>query len=258
MPEEQPDLRPTDVSETSVANEPASDSTFASEVEEPRLSIQHLMIWAVCVAVSCSGYRSLNQAMDYVPDGFDTIALATHGLMHGSGLAGLVLFIRRRIRRQAFPRHPGEILWLMIGFQAVGEFVRYSQVLMPQEAVPVALLVYGIAGLVFWCGFYLYAIFRCRERRWKIVFAVIPAVHVACSILFVSAVRSVGVTGVQKLYAGFYCGQGLFIMLAVAVVVAMDARRSQRRPWTHWVGILLILCQFFSKAIALAIAFPGG
>lgn len=248
MSQEQPDLSPN-------ASDPPSDSPFASEPEEPQLSIQHLMIWAVCVAVSCSAYGSLIRATDVTLDAFETMLLATRGMMHGTGLAGLVLFITRRVRQRVFPRYAGEMLWLMIGIQAVVELARHLAAFLVRPSwLPTTLMVFGLANLVVWAGFYLYAILHCKERRWKMVFVLVAATHVAALILTALTIWFFGAAATHNLRMGIRFVQPLLATLAVAAVAAIDIRQPQRYPWTHWVGILLLPWRLLDAGLVATIA----
>ena len=134
----------------------------------------------------------------------------------------------------------------MIGIQAVANLARYCVILACPDAFGITDLV---GSLVLWTGFYLYAILHCTERRWKMAFVLIAATHVAASILIELAVFSIGTAAFQTLSMGIHLIQQLLVTLAVAAVATIDIRQPQRYPWTHWVGILLILWQLVGRAV---------
>lgn len=230
MPREEPDI--------------PLDCPLDSQPEEPKLSLQHLMIWAVCAAVGCSAFRSLLLVYETQTDGFSVIGVAIDGLMLGTGLAGFVLLASRRIRHRVFPRYAGEMLWLMAGIEAVLNFVRYPvSFSTPPEWFPTTHTVFGFASLVIWAGFYFLAIVRTEQRRWKMVFVLIVASHVASWIVTVLAGLYLGPVPFRVLHMGIAFGRQLLVLLAVAWVATIDTRQGRCYPWTHWVGILLLFCK---------------
>jgi hypothetical protein len=227
-----------------------------SEPEEPKLSLQHLMIGTICAAVGCSASRSLLLVYETQTRGHSVIGAAIDGLMLGAGLAGFLLLASRRIRHRVFPRHAGEMLWLMIGIEAVLNFVRYLVLFsIPLEWFPTTQMVFGFAILVIWTCFYFLAIAHTKQRRWKMVFVLIVASHVAAWIVTVLANLYLG-PGPSPMGIAF--GRQLLVLLAVACVATIDTRQGRRYPWTHWVGILLLFCNMVFAGIILMVHWISG
>lgn len=194
------------------------------------------MVWAACVAVYMSANRTI--AIDRMPEdgaGLQTIVFGAWGVLGGTYLAGLLLFVLRRIRRQRFPRSGGEILWMMGGISVV-------QGLGTQLLITLTHSVhYWYAGFQFffglcvWLPVYVYAILRTRSY-WRLLFIV----FVIISVLWFFFQYTLNLLGLRAIYIGLSFRMVL-VASAVVLVALLDLRCAPRYPWPHWVGILLDL-----------------
>jgi hypothetical protein len=221
------------------------------------------MIGTICAAVGCSAVRSFLLVYETQTRGHSVIGAAIDGLMLGAGLAGFVLLASRRIRHQAFPRHAGEMLWMMLGVGAVLNFVRYPVLFSsPAEWFRVVHRVFGFGSLVIWACFYFLAIAHTKQRRWKMVFVLIVASHVAAWVAAWVAYQLASLYPGPALsllrYIGIDFVQQLLVLLAVACVATIDTRQGRRYPWTHWIGILLLPCNLVYAGIILMIRMISG
>ncbi len=229
-----------------LTGEPPPGHASTREPEEPKLSIQHLMIWTACVAVYMSAYRTIAiDRMTESVDGVQTGLFGAWGVLGGSYLAGLLLFIVRRARRQKFPRSGGEILWIIGGIGVVqslgvqllfaldnGGFFWYS-------------ILQLLFGLLIWLPVYVYAIVRTRGY-WRSFFILLIVVSV---VWFFVQITLVNFFGPQGIYSG-YLFRTAVVGSALAIVALLDLRRTDKRyAWPHWIGIILDLS---SKGLSAA------
>lgn len=214
------------------ASPPASP--FAPQ-EEPRLSLKHLLVWAACIGVYCSARQAGASTIGSDITGYGAVFWACELVAGGTGLAGLVVAVARWRQGMSFPRHGGEVLWLLSGVRAAIE---------GGYAVLLALGLFGWAerlGIVLligvfaiWPAIYIYFIILCKERRWR-WFLVVAAVLIFLPIL----------------------GRELVVLVLLGTIAAIDARRPVRYSWPHWVGVFLWLFESLYQAIALSVVLAG-
>lgn len=242
-----------------MSNEP-SESPVDTAPADPPLSIRHLMIWAVCVAVYLSAIQTITRFLHVSPSGgVDTAFWAVRGIWQGTGLAGILLLIVRRARGLKFPRHGGEMLWVIVGIEAVMHLLRYPiHFVLDLGLANTALFAYGLLNLSVWAAVYLYAILRAEARRWKVVFVLMIATSVATPALIalLAHVNSPSVIATTFFAARF--PQQLVIAASLLVASWIDLRQPQRFPWTHWTGCVLYLLQSTVTALWLVVIFVMG
>ncbi len=214
--------------------------------EEPRLTIQHLMVWAVCVAGYLSAFQTIVRLLELSPTGgVETAWRAVAGVAQGTGLAGLLLLVVRRARGLKFPRHGGEMLWIIVGTQACMRLLRFPiYFLGSSEWIGTALSIYGLLNLAVWAAVYLYAILQAETRRWRAVFVLMVATAIAVPVLTTLAVRFNGVVAMATVSLTIQVSQQLIVVASVLFAAWIDLRQSRRYPWTHWTGIILYFLQF--------------
>ncbi len=214
----------------------------ASSAPSAKLSIRHLMVWAACVALYCSAYQSIERVGPPLFPFRNVFFAGNAALLSGTALTGLLLLLVRRRHDLAYPRHGGEWLWSLAGIGAALTLVTdlLCAFAGPQSApsllfFPVQMLVLGIA--------FLYAILRSENARWKAVFVIIPVSLIAITVpISLAAIGSPAAT-VGRWFVAASVGHTLLVFAAVAVAARIDLRQTQRYPWPHWAGILLVAWQ---------------
>ncbi|HEV3025049.1 MAG TPA: hypothetical protein VGX76_21405, partial [Pirellulales bacterium] len=93
-------------------------ATDGPDGQPPRLSIQHLMGWTAATAVYLGISRTIwaDSLATQKADPFSMFLWVAWSPVDGAFVAGLLLFVIRRLRRQHWPLHPGD--WLLVVFGA--------------------------------------------------------------------------------------------------------------------------------------------
>ncbi len=232
---------------------PASDDSIATSPGQTRLSIRHLMVWGLCVAVYCSASQSVQQTGNAIVPNPPVLSAANEALTSGTALAGLLLLLARRRRRAAYPRFGGEWLWSLAGIHVALTFVASLFYLMAATRplvvrsrllTAVSLGYLGVLAIA-----YLIAIWRCEGRRWKVVIVLIPATTIAATVLLIVVVRISSFAAMERWMVMPTVVKTSVLCSAIAVAALIDFRQARRYPWSHWVGILL---EFWQAATSLA------
>lgn len=217
--------------------------------EPPRLSIVHFLVWTACVALYLGLTRMISDMVlasaadpNLAPGTTrDVLAGTFHGIGSGAALAGLLLFASRPSRGFRFPQHPGEYLWVLLGFGVAIRLLSLALATIefrlmgghPQFNTWIVLPFFWLsigAHVVIW----VWALWRVKKRRWRNYFATLIVANMLHFAPF---------------YSPMYLGPGATIGLAASlilrltvdavlvVVVLQDLFDGSRYPWTHWVGV---------------------
>lgn len=217
-------------------------SPFARQPEQPRLGIIHLMVWTACTAGCLSIYRVLHLLV--FPDKAgeldlsETSQMVSSGIGIGAAWGGLLLFVRRRYRGLPFPVHPGEILLIAIGIHALLSLAWGAIMFSISHAMgwDTASLPWSfwilwtcgnntIAGLVF-----LVAALKNKNARWRPFFFSCVALY---AVSFFEPWMLWWVSHGFLVFRCLYFVPGLFLLW----IVIKDLYRTERYPWTHWLGV---------------------
>jgi hypothetical protein len=235
-----------------MTNEPSESPVDTAHAESP-LSIRHMMVWAACVAVYLSVIQTIVRFLQVSPSGgVDTAFWAVVGVWQGTGLAGVLLLVVRRFRGTKFPRHGGEMLWIILGIEAVMGLLRYPIHFVQDGGwVSTALFAYGLLGLGVWAAVYLYAILQAETRRWRVVFVLMIATSVAAPALIALLAHVNSPSAIATVFFAARFPQQLAIAISLLVASWIDLRQPQRFPWAHWTGCALYLLQSAATALWL-------
>ena len=227
----------------------ADAETVASAVpQSPRLGIIHLFGWTTCIAI----YAALRWLLsENVPEDVSQsfwIFVGLLAVVQGTALGGLVIWVARRMRGLRFPIYPGEVLFVLLGFEVVCWLPAELLPMFNEIAAPFTLR-WTVSGFqphllllsAFFASLYFLAGRRFRIDRWRIFFYV-EAGSRAMIILqpFLGALL------------WYTSHQVLDIVAATLMVVIVVIDRRERLPytWTHWLGAALVIS---SAAIMLAL-----
>ncbi len=228
-----------------MSNEPSESPTEATSADPP-LSIRHLMVWVACVAVYLSVIQTIVRFLQVSPSGgVDTAFWAVAGIWQGTGLAGVLLLVVRRFRGTKFPRHGGEMLWIILGIEAAMGLLRYPILFVQSSGWGnTVLFAYGLLGLGVWAAVYLYAILQAETRRWRVVFVVTVGTGIVVPVLQLLAAQFGGVGATAVVSSTVHLVHQLAIVVSVGIASWIDFREPLRYPWSHWTGIVLYVLRF--------------
>ena len=211
----------------------------AAEPDAPlagRLRIAHLLVLTTCTAAYLGLQQEFEAARELsFPEGTRSSAVRmTHEAMGvGAALTGLLLFVVRRMRRTAFPKHPGEFLILALGVAVLANLAfQMAAILSLSEGATYTssnwrrvFLTTGqlISGIIL-----LLAASRTRYWRWRVVLFWLAAVNalycLAMSLEFFALLDFLSILSVL----------GSLLLLCVFL---MDLVQRVPYPWTHWFGV---------------------
>lgn len=239
-------------------------------VEQPRISIVHLMTWTAGCAILLTAYQAL-----YQPSGVDeklAIALrintAMVSILYGTGVAGLILWVKRRVGGgPAFPTQPGHWLLLTLGMYAVVQWIAWAGFLSFQ-AICRLLEWYGAMSISWYYVAQLpvhlvqlivavAALIGCRARwHWKAVFAAMMGAAATTILGHVIATANQGRIGVLIQVETVLNAIGPIALFAlVATALSVDLIRGTSRDWLHWAGVLVNLLGFLAMWVQLFLFF---
>jgi len=214
----------------------------------PRLGIVHLLVWTACVALYLGLARMMGDMIlvhtpDYSPGPLtlrSTLMGTFRGIGSGTALAGLLLFATRPSRGIRFPLHPGEYLWVLLGFGVAIRLLSTTlatvwYVLMSGSPAfttwiswPLLLL-----SLVLHVAIWIWVLLRVKKRRWQVYFALL----IASNVLYFAPVYFLA-----RLAPALAPIAHVILRLAVdtvlVVVLLKDFADANRYPWTHWLGVV--------------------
>ncbi len=251
--------------ESSLANSP-DDARDAPQRPEPsKLGIIHLLVWAVCVALYLGPSRMASEmvvaqfsvAIPPVTT-FSAAVEALRAMGSGAALGGVVLLVSRRLRGRPFPTHPGEYLLVVLGVgEAVDLISMFAAIILTPRMVEEGFRAVWFMGaflllvpLAIQAAFWLWAIVRVKNRRWR---AYLIAV-VAAFVLQIPLGYLLWRTGIVQLIMVSAVLPAAVDLLLV-VVVLKDRREGGRFPWTHWLGAAVKLWLTATSVGGLLIGF---
>ena len=265
MSEEPTDLPSDALLDSSISDDSEANCPFATE---PPLSIAHLMLCGLCVAVYLSAARTAMQSYElpFSLTGMQITLWTLQGLIQGTGLAGILLLAIHRLRRISFPQHGGEMLWIVIGTPAAINLASHLAFILTHNSWFIRYLSYifddnrwsrlltpacGLLFLAAWSAVYLYAILYAGTRRWSVVFMIMVATGIAAHVLNGLLAHSAGLSQTVTIGVVTQFSHQLIVVTSLLVASTIDLRQSVRYPWTHWTGVILYLLQFAGTAVGL-------
>lgn len=231
----------------------------AEPEEAPRLSIAHLLGLTFCVALvfAVARWCDWDLAAMVGAGSADTGGIALLGrwvavLLSSVGmataLASLGLLVARRSRGLAFPTHPGEYLWVLVGVPlaiALGTAALGSEM---ASALGIHLLAAGgILALKVW------ACLQMQRRHWRAYLGV----WIGCQILTQTLGWLLLMLWPGQLTMTFAIGTAVvnqLVALGLIWPLLVDRRAGIRRPWSHWVGVLLWLLSAAMGLVGMVVA----
>ena len=219
----------------------AKDEPRSDAVRMPRLTVRHLMLWALCTAVYLMAFKAVNYDLGRVYATF----LAIQAPITGAELVGVIVLVYARVRGGSpMLRHPGH--WLLLG-EAIGAMAAlaswsldfrypplwFSSPLGLWFASPNHLIVGVIEQLplVAWA----IAFRRTKTLRWKLLFLGITAWGAWWILGWVQPAHNG-----QFWFSWFFWPHPLWespLRGWAVVAVLLDLVHHQRRDWLHWTGV---------------------
>jgi hypothetical protein len=211
-------------------------------VRQP-FGLGHLMVWVAMSAVYL-GVRRIGLPEDIwkALNGGQFITLAIGSIGGGAALGVFPLLIARRLKGVAFPIHPGEWLLLALGCRTLFSLDVTAPLLSVFDG-PLGWRFYNVASALL---FIAVAVLCRRSTGWLSFFAIAALMH---TMQFVSSCAE------EPMFDHTMIG-GLFrvvrptllgpfdplMQCAVLAIIGMLDTWQQRRPWTHWAGIVAYSC----------------
>ena len=229
----------------------SSKPTEAVSVDSPRLSIIHLFVWTAASAVYLAILRLMFSLTPHQPTTVVMASMVIMAPLQGAFLTGFLLFSYRWSRGRAFAREPGEWILVANGVNVALTLVNYlhrAAILagwMSRLPLDRFAAVIRVAAQVV---IYAVASKRLKSRPlWNRVFRVLCAIE-ALKLIWDLAPRLplfsvVGGRSVLRFLTwvpprAVLYGSEVVIGLVIGYAAVVDLRGSQRRPWTHWVGVI--------------------
>jgi hypothetical protein len=229
----------------------------------PRLAIVHIMLWTACTAGFLGVQRQWLSGVNHQFRDADLVFDIAFAFLAGPGLAALCVLPVWRRAGYRFPTHGGEWLLLMSGCLVVlvvlgslalrvlftsGELLRMSD---PYDYGSLALFlkvskaincaVVTILAIVSWLAFV-----SLRGRTaWRWFFFALAVPLTLFGILSSTELIASSTLLLDPPEWVAWTGRGLAICLPVVLLIAMirDFRSPERLPWTHWLGVAVIVLQ---------------
>ena len=252
----QPPDRPSSPEPRPPKPPPSTSAAPSPARNRPQIGIAHLLVWTACVAVYLGLVRTWAGWLEsFNPFGgtYSTIKTVLGSLAYGAAVGGLVLWIARRARGLAFPKHPGEYLLVVTGLRLtlhvshvfLALWIRHSAPDPTSTALPRAM---AIGFPVLYSLLVLWPVLALKNRRWRGFFVALLAVQVLRALTFMPILVHFG----QRLYILFTLAVGPAVLDIAAdailiVIVFRDHRQRIRYPWTHWLGVAVRLWLAFVK-----------
>ena len=203
----------------------------------PGFSLVHLLLWIAC----CGVYLGVVRQLAVARPGVIGMTLATlSALIDGTALAGLAIFITRRVRRVRWTIEPGE--WLLAIF---GSILLVNMML--RTVLAQVIEHPGAVGAAVTCVLMVVPMFsRTLPALWKGIFGIFCAWH---SIAVVHMCLSIFINDQVQMLESAALFTQRFQNVVSAVLIGIAALRDEPtdppRGWLHWVGIgtsLAMLC----------------
>lgn len=207
----------------------------------PRLSLGHLLLWAACCAAYLAVFRQLAQQQPTV-SGMLLIVVAT--TIDGTALAGLAIFVTRRIRDVRWEIEPGEWLLAIVGARLVAYLLLETWLARAVTSRSNVLAAFTCFLLV------MPLLSRKLPTLWKVFFALLvlaylwPMLTVCLSIWFQLEIDFLDTTARIMQISTVWVFASL-----VLIVGFLDLREVRSRTWLHWIGLAGCLATLISSRI---------
>ena len=209
------------------------------DVDPPRFSIAHLMLWIACTALYLSIIRILVQSGPGLAELplVSIVLLLLHAIGAGAAGAGTLVFLVRRLRRVNWPIEPGEWLLFIVGTQLPLDLLALYLIISLDE-------IFSSTHYVSWalsCGVLIFPTFsRKLPNRWRALFCLLILIYswplvVTCGQMWFGWEFS-GVSGMTTFIAR---NKYWLAMLLVVVLVVWDKSQHVRYGWLGWTGVAL-------------------
>jgi len=245
-----------------------SDSTSALDPRlppdrEPPLSISHILVWtALSGALMCWMNWEAKLEGQALPTSAP-LQLGTRAfwaMSGGASLGGVLLLLRRRMRRSVSrPMAPGEWLWFTQGacmlLSVAAGSVFIPLFMNPRSATYVLAAYYGMTYLSATLIFLLPAV-RCNHGGpWKFLFWTASVLEALSAVLFAWMIIATPTGLSPRSWSVANLARQTILAAALIWALASDRRQGAKRPWTHWVGAMImavnLAMQFSSSAWTL-------
>ena len=262
------------------SSQPPLQETLAAEPPAQRLSMIHLLGWMTASAVMLGAMWLLRRSQSIYPFGtfewtaFEITFTIIRSAASGAALVGLFIWIARRVRKAPATLAPGgrllavmgahSILWLVPGIPLIlwVNYAFHDEALFETERVGIYASAFRLmttySNVTAAAVFFAAACVMRRPTRWGLLFAAIAIeelLQVAATWLF-----TFGALALSESPLGLYCSNMAVclrllapaaLLAVIAVVVAIDLRRSRHGGWEHWSGV----CALFAlKAVDVVYA----
>jgi hypothetical protein len=229
--------------------------TVADASLHDRLGIVHLMMWAAATALYM-GVQRLLIPPQFVTNlqGVQLASMVAEGIGGGAAIAGVLLALGRWFKHMAFPIHPGEWLWLVVGLKIIVSLaISASLLVLNYLAFPI---VFGLSAILFLFG----AVGSRRFALWRVFFLVACSVSaVQCGLVLVKPglfFSSAGnPTSDLMRFTALFFAEPMLPLAILIVPLWHDLKRRESLPWTHWAGMgayVLHGCAITASFIAFA------
>jgi hypothetical protein len=210
----------------------ATEAESTDTSHTPRLSIAHLMLWALCSSGFFALIRIENLDAPFSHDATELVLRLFYGVADGALMTGAMVLAYSRFRFGApLLSHPGH--WMLL----IGAIL----------TVPAALLDTSIA-IPFWiCAVlesvaYCFAVRFTKPIHWRVLFGTLATLRMLEVVAYETASRAPFLSDLA-LFAHDVSwalqNWGFFLSLSMAVVVLIfDLLARDRRDWLHWTGIV--------------------
>lgn len=223
----------------------------APPTARPRLGIIHLLLWMACVAMSFAfrnTYAGLYGSPQRGADMFDVV----FGIGAGTAMAGAVLFAAWRLRGIAFPIHPGEFLWVLYGLAEVLHWMHQGLLLCLEIMGAISwaptrpVIVHILRPELLWPVMCCWPVLCLKDRWWRAWFALSLVTGIVAAYFLVAYF-------LRLPYVHPHVGLRLVTVMGGVFIVAVmrDLLRHRKYPWTHWVGITVVVWESVAMGIWL-------
>jgi len=229
----------------------SSKPTEAVNVRQPRLSIIHLFAWTAASAVYLAVLRLMFSLRPHQPTTFVMASMVVMAPLQAVFLTGFLLFGYRWSRGWAFAREPGEWILVANGANVALTLVNYLHSVVTLAGWMGRLPLDRFAAVIpVTAQVVLYAVASKRldsRPLWNRVFRVLCAIEALKLIWdlmprlpFFSLPGRRSVLHFLTLVPppAFLYASEVIVGLVIGYAAVVDIRSSQRRPWTHWVGVI--------------------
>jgi hypothetical protein len=198
----------------------------------PPFGVGHLLLWVTGCAAYLAAVRAL---VDQSPGLLGLSIVAVQAAGYGAALAGLAIFISRRVRGRPWLIEPGEWLLALLGAQLVAELSIYRFVSKDYLRSPG-----GFLAALFCCLLTLPLLSRRLPSAWKLFFLIVllffaRPVVVLC---LTGLDHPLGATLASNEPWSWLEGHRFWLLpLLAAGLVGYELFRGRRRTWLHWAGL---------------------